>query len=172
MSEKPSIEFQIYDWVEDHFKEPDEEGDEEKNKHKLGQYIINVFGRTMEGKSVYAKVTDFTPYFYIEIPQVWYSYGDKKIKFKLQDLKKHLIEKEKKIWFKFKSTLIDIDFIKEAKKADGFTNDSNFKFARLKFNNSEGMKKFYIFFEENEVEFDNEKVKFKTYEANLPPMFR
>ena len=26
MSEKPSIEFQIYDWVEDHFIEPDEDG--------------------------------------------------------------------------------------------------------------------------------------------------
>jgi DNA polymerase elongation subunit (family B) len=173
MSEKPSIEFQIYDWVEDHFIEPDEDGDEEKNKYKMGQYIINVFGRTMEGKSVYAKVTDFTPYFYIELPQAWYSYTDKKIKMKLQTLKEYLTSKfNNKIWFKFKSTLVDIDYIKEAKKADGFTNDSNFKFARLKFNNSEGMKKFYVFFEENEVEFDFEKHKFKTYEANLPPMFR
>ena len=161
--EKPTLEFQIYDWLEDHYREPSEE-DSGSEANKLGEYIIHVFGRTMDGKSVYAKVTDFTPYFYIELPQAWYSYNKNKIKDKIDKLKEFLISKfNNKIWFKFKSTLVDIDYIPKAKKADGFTNDSNFKFARLKFNNSEGMKKFYVFFEENEVEFDFEKHKFRTY---------
>ena len=173
MTDKPSIEFQIYDWVEDHFIEENEEDNENQKKYQVGEYIINVFGRTAEGKSVYAKVLNFTPYFYIELPEKWYSYKNSKIKDKLKALKEYLIGKfNNKIWFKFKSTLIDIDYIPEAKKADGFTNENNFKFARLKFNNSEGMKKFRVYFEENEVEFDFEKHKFKTYEANLPPMFR
>jgi DNA polymerase elongation subunit (family B) len=174
MTDKPTIEFQIYDWVEDHYVEPtDEEEDENKKKYKMGEYIINVFGRTAEGKSVYAKVLNFTPYFYIELPEKWYTYSESKIKEKLEKLKEHLIGKfNNKIWFKFKTTLLDIKYIPKAKKADGFTNDSDYKFARLTFNNSDGMKKFRVFFEENDVEFDWEKIKFKTYEANLPPMFR
>ena len=30
--------------------------------------MIDVFGKTIDGKSVYCSVTDFTPYFYIEVP--------------------------------------------------------------------------------------------------------
>jgi DNA polymerase elongation subunit (family B) len=160
--EKPSIEFQIYDWVEDHFIEKENE-DSGSETNKMGVFAIHVFGRTLEGKSVYAKILDFTPYFYIELPKEWLKFDDSKIKRKLDDFKNFLIgPMNKKIWSKFKGTLLDIDFIM-AKKADSFTNDSNFKFARLKFNNADGMKKYRVFFEENEVEFDFKKYKFKTY---------
>ena len=169
--EKPTLEFQIYDWLEDHYREPSEE-DSGSEANKLGEYIIHVFGRTMDGKSVYAKVTDFTPYFYIELPQTWSALGEKKLEIKLKQFKEYLLSyNNKKVWSKFKNTLLDIESI-TAKKADGFTNDSEFKFARLKFNNSDGMKKYRVFFEENEIDFEYKKYKFKTYEANLPPMFR
>jgi DNA polymerase elongation subunit (family B) len=126
----------------------------------------------MDGKSVYAKVTDFTPYFYIELPSNWTTLDDSNIKNRLKKFKEYLLSyNNKKIWTKFKSTLIDIQLI-TAKKADGFTNDSEFKFARLIFNNADGMKKFRMFFEENEVDFEFKRYKFRTYEANLPPMFR
>ena len=172
MSEKPSLEFQIYDWVEDHFIRKDDEDSGSENINKMGEYFIHVFGRMMDGKSIYVKVLDFTPYFYIELPNEWYDFSDTKMRKKLELLKEYLIGNyNKKIWGKFKPTLLDIEYI-TAKKADGFTNESEFKFARLKFNNYDGMKKFRSFFEENEVEFDFKKYKFKTYEANLPPMFR
>lgn len=169
--EKPILEFQIYDWVEDHCldKEDDDSGSE---TNKMGKYIIHVFGRTMEGKSVYAKVTEFTPYFYIELPSTWTSLSKAKLDFKLKQFKDFLVSyNNKKVWSKFKSTLLDIELV-TAKKADGFTNDSLFTFARLKFDNSDGMKKFRMFFEENEIDFEYKKYKFKTFEANLPPMFR
>ena len=171
--DKPSIEFQIYDWVEDHYVEKNED-DSGSEMTKLGEYIIHVFGRTMEGKSVYCKILGFTPYFYIELPQHWYTYSESKLKTKLDDLYNYLIGNDnKKIWGKFKPSLLKVDLI-TAKKADTFTNDSLFKFARLIFNNSDGMKKFRVFFEENEfyLKGDSVKYKFKTFEANLPPMFR
>ena len=172
MTDKPSIEFQIYDWLEDHYIEQSED-DEESNK-KMGESIIHVFGRTLEGQSVYVKVTDFMPYFYIELPTDWINLNTLQIKIKLKDIKDYLLNYDnKKIWYKFKSTLIDIEYV-TAKKADGFTNDSNFKFAKLIFNNADGMKKFGVFFEANEIILPGnpKKYKFKTYEANLPPMFR
>ena len=173
MSNKPSLEFQIYDWVEDHHIVKNEDGyDDEDDKNKMGEYIIHVFGRMLDGKSVYAKILGFTPYFYIELPNEWYAYTEHKINLLLEEFKKYLTGNfNRKIWGKFKSTLQDIKYL-SAKKADGFTNDSNFKFARLTFNNSDGMKKYRVFFEENEIDFNFKKYKFKTYEANLPPMFR
>ena len=167
-----SIEFQIYDWMEDHYIDPNENDDDEENQNNIGLFIIHTFGRTMDGRSVYAKITGFTPYFYIELPNAWSSQPSKKIELKLKQFKDYLISSNnKKIWTKFKSTLLDIKLV-EAKKANGFTNDMEFKFARLIFNNSDGMKKFKYFLEENEIDFDFKKYKFKTYEANLPPMFR
>jgi len=167
-----SLEFQIYDWMEDHYIEKSDDDSGSENQHKMGEYIIHVFGRTLDGKSVYAKVTDFTPYFYVELPKEWVKYSDSKLELELTNFKKYITSYDnKKIWQKFKSTLLDIKLI-TARKADGFTNDSEFKFARLTFNNSDGMKKFRMFFEENEIDYNYKKLKFKTYEANLPPMFR
>jgi len=174
MSEKPSIEFQIYDWIEDHYIEKDEEDSGTEQKYKAGEFIIHAFGRTMEGKSVYAKILKFTPYFYVQLPKQWDGWSDRKLEKELECLKEHLQRYEKKIWAKFKDTLLDIDLV-EGKDASTFTNDTMFKFARLKFNNADGMKKFKVFFEENDVEYKqgkDSKLKFKTYEANLPPMFR
>ena len=49
-----ALEFQIYDFIEDHEEVlPDSDGEQKG----VGDYIIHTFGRTMEGKSVYAKVT-------------------------------------------------------------------------------------------------------------------
>jgi DNA polymerase elongation subunit (family B) len=174
MSEKPSIEFQIYDWIEDHFLEKDDEDSGTEQKYKAGEFIIHAFGRTMEGKSVYAKILKFTPYFYVQLPKQWDGWSDRKLEKELECLKEHLKRYEKKIWTKFKDTLLDIDLV-EGKDASTFTNETTFKFARLKFNNADGMKKFKVFFEENDVEYKqgkDSKLKFKTYEANLPPMFR
>ncbi|AVL94893.1 B-family DNA polymerase [Moumouvirus australiensis] len=60
-AEKEVVEFQITDW--NNYHEIDSE-DEEK-------YVIQLFGRTEDDKDVCIKVTDFTPYFYVEIPINW-----------------------------------------------------------------------------------------------------
>ena len=124
MSEKPSIEFQIYDWVEDHYIEEIEDDSGSEKQKRLGEYIIHVFGRTMDGKSVYAKILDFTPYFFIELPSNWSSWSDKKIMRELEDLQKYLTGYEnKKIWGKFKSTLISKELQSEVADLQSFIAD-------------------------------------------------
>jgi DNA polymerase elongation subunit (family B) len=166
-----ALEFQIYDFIEDH--EIDDTDTEDDHK-KLGDYIIHVFGRTEQGESVYAKITGFTPHFYISLPEEWDLLSSKDINKKLTQLKDYLLSRDnKKIWSKFKDSLIDIELIKK-KKAEGFTNEKEFNFAKLIFNNSIGMKKFSYFFD-NEIQipclFVN-PIKLKLYESNLAPMLR
>ena len=166
-----TIEFQIYDFVEDHdIVDIDTEDD-----HKpLGDYIIHVFGRTEEGKSVYTKITGFTPHFYLSLPESWEKLSKQEINKKLETMEKWFKSKEnKKIWMRHRDTLQSIDLVKR-KKAEGFTNGKEFNFARLIFNNSFGMKKF-AYLLENEIMIPgitNKPTKFKLYESNLTPMLR
>ena len=175
-----NLEFQIYDYIEDHDSIEDDDSDDKSKL--LGDYIIHVFGRTMDDKSIYAKVTGFTPYFYIELPSKWEHLSNYEIKIKLELLEKWLKSRgNNKIWSQYKETLLRIDYIK-SKKPEGFTFDlttqeeRKFNFARLVFNNSDGMKKYYYYFEKNDVPYIpnviNEPTKFKLYEANILPMLR
>ena len=174
-----TLEFQIYDWLEDHEyieecsddDESTEDSDSPKNK-QLPKFIIHTFGRTLDGKSVYSKIVNYTPYFYIGIPNSW---GPTMAKRNLKTIKKWLFSNyNKKVFKKYKSSLIDIDIV-ERKSAEGFTNDKILTFGRLIFDNSYAMRNFRKLFEENYLfipEISNKTIRFKTYEANLPPMLR
>jgi len=164
-----ALEFQIYDFTEDHETLTNDMGEE-----IMGNYIINIFGRTLEGKSVYAKVLNYTPYFYIDLPESW-GYEEKIVKKKLETLYNWLKGKEnKKIWGKYKDSLLEINLMKK-KKIEGFTNDKEFYFARLVFNNSVAMKKFSYFFDSQDIQIYSilpKPFKFKLYESNIAPMLR
>jgi DNA polymerase elongation subunit (family B) len=173
-----TIEYQIYDFLEDHEVNEEEDSDEEldssesPSEKKSRKFIIHSFGRTLEGKSVYAKIINYTPYFLIKLPVAW---SKKECKDNLKKLKTWLLSSDnRKVWDKFKSGLKDINLIQK-KSAEGFTNDRNFYFGRLIFDNSYAMRKFRLLFEENylyipEIKF--KKLRFQTFEANLPPMLR
>jgi DNA polymerase elongation subunit (family B) len=163
---KEIIEFQMYDSIEDH--DIDEEMSDEEN---VGTYIIRTFGRTSEGKSVYMKIINFTPHFYIKLPLQWTkmeatSKVDLMYKYLTSDL-------NKKIWNKFKSCLLSIDVV-ERMSAEGFTNEKKFLFGRLVFNNSIGMSKYRYLFEASLYipNVTSQSTKFITFEANLQPMLR
>ncbi len=176
-----SLEYQIYDFLEDHEminkKDSDESSEESSEVESpvnkpLPKYIIHSFGRTEKGKSVYAKIINYTPYFYIKLPQSW---KKKKKKKKIKMMKKWLISKDnRKVWERFKSGLEDIDLV-ERKMANGFTNDKLFFFGRIIFNNNYSMKKYRLLFEENYIyipQVTEGYIRFRTFEANLPPMLR
>ena len=55
--------------------------------------MIDVFGKTIDGKSVYCSVTDFTPYFYIEVPSNW---------------TEHIVKNNLKKWLKIKHQFIQL----------------------------------------------------------------
>ena len=169
-----SIEFQIYDWLEDHELEKEDDSSEENDSESNGNhyYIIHTFGRTLEGKSVYMKIVNFTPYFYIKLPERW-----------IKSIAKANVKKmfsyftsdfNKKVWSKFRPYLINMDVV-ERMSPEGFTNGKKFLFARLIFNNSIAMKKFRFLFEQSKIYIPGitkKPYQFKTYEANLPPMLR
>jgi len=167
-----SLEFQIYDYSEGH---EEIESNSEEKYNSPGDYIIHVFGRTEDDKSVYAKVTGFPPYFYIELPSSWESNNKLEIKRKLEILEKWLKSKENsKVFFIYRDTLLSIDY-KRKKKTEGFTMEKKFNFARLVFRNSDGMKKFSYMFDKNKIMIGGltkEPTKFKIYESNLAPMLR
>ena len=168
------LQFQIYDYREDNL---DLEQDDENNNTKLGDYIIHCFGRTLDDKSVYARITDYTPYFYIKFPDITQDILSKTKKLERSEYeKKLLIFFKSKIYNKkHKNMLTEVQIMK-SKCAEGFTNNIEFWFARLIFSNSIGMKKYFSYFENNKMDiyFINgiKNHAFKLYEANLPPMFR
>ena len=149
------LEFQIYDWFEDNNIDDDDD-----DENSIGEYVINIFGRCENGKSVYTKLFKYKPYFYILIPD---EYQNKSL-LELNHYKKKIFEElkdTKKIYYKYKLSLIKIELI-ESKIAEGFNNNKLLWFMKIIFNNLDGMKKYKYYLENN----------FKLYEANLPPMFR
>nr|YP_003970183.1 putative DNA-dependent DNA polymerase family B [Cafeteria roenbergensis virus BV-PW1] len=159
-----SIEFQIYDYRETHqtFE------DEDTEKEMMGEYIIQVFGRTQDGESVYAKLKDFHPRFYIKIPENWTNRHLKRMETFLKS------KDNRKIWNKDRECLVSCSMVKR-KKAYGFTNNKLYKFAVLTFTNYYACKKFASLFELNKVYIPGVTTKaitFKIYEANLTPMLR
>jgi DNA polymerase delta subunit 1 len=100
------VDFMVREWYED---------DRDNNCH------IYMFGTMDSGKSVCVDVTDFTPFFYVQIPT-----GDR------QSSSMIVNSVREKMASRYKDHLIDGKFVSR-KKADGFTNDKLFKFIRLTF---------------------------------------
>jgi DNA polymerase elongation subunit (family B) len=165
MTKKEKIEFQLYDWLEDH----DEDNDDEDTSNP-GNYIIHSFGRCADGKSVYAKITNYTPYFYILLSNRLQNKSQSYLKDFLKKLEDNF-KNNKKIYYKYKSTLKEVQLLK-LKRAEGFTNDKEYYFARLVFDNADGLKKYRYYLENNDIYIEGEKYNFKLYEANLAPMLR
>jgi len=176
-SDKESLEFQLYDWLEGHQLPVDEDGDFDEDDDLPGEFIIHSFGRCDNGKSVYAKIVGFTPYFYFLIPNKLQNKPKSQLEEMMKKIEFYFKSKDnKKVFYKFKSTLKEIQLVK-LKRAEGFTNDREFWFARLVFNNADGMKKYKSYLENNEISIPSipeltKPIKYKLYEANLPPMLR
>jgi len=170
-----NLEYQIYDWYEDHQKVIIDS--DEDDEDIPGDYIIHTFGRCINGQSVYAKITDYTPYFYILLPLSLQDKDSKVLnKFKSTFEKFIKTDKNVRIYYKYKLTLKEIEF-KKMKCCEGFTNDKEYYYLRLIFTNYDGMKKYKNYFENNDIVIPSilelqKPYKFKIYEANLPPMLR
>ena len=157
------VEFQIYDYRETH-----QTFDEDSDVETLGEYVIQVFGRTADDKSVYAKLKDFQPRFFIKVPDNW-------TKRNVTRMEKYLKSSDnRKIWKNYRECLETCSLIRR-KKAYGFTNNKLFKFVALFFTNSYACKKFASMFELGRVYIPGvttRAMKFKVYESNLTPMLR
>ena len=121
------ISFNILDWYQ---------GDEYCTEEECKSYVIRLFGRTQDDKSVSLKIEGYKPYFYIEIPNNWD-----------QQLVERFVAKLRTSCSKKKEMDDIIKYeIVERHKYYYFTAGKPFKFIRFVFNNSVMMKNFsYVF---------------------------
>jgi DNA polymerase elongation subunit (family B) len=149
-----SIIFNVLYWHEN----------DENNK-----YIIRMFGKTDKGKSVSVKVTEFIPYFYVEIPNYW---DDKTIKQFISKVKAEC-ERQDKGKFNHIKHLIKTE-TKDFHKFYYYTENKLFKFVRFVFDCSRSMKRFAKLFDN--IEFlhshDTNIREYTVYESNIDPFLR
>lgn len=137
--------------------------DKEDDKSKLN---IELYGKTINNESIFITVTNFTPYFFIELnEEIFKSNNDIK---KLKDSMKSLLG------YKIYYNLIKCDII-DKHKLYGFTAEKNFKFLRLIFNTSYSMSQ-AAYKLKNAVKIsginNNSPIKLNLYESNIEPILR
>lgn len=154
-----NLEFQIYDYRELHIKEGE-------YTSSVGEYNIQVFGRTLEGESVYCRLTGFKPRFYIKVPDNWNkTHCDKLIKW---------LKNDSPIPYNVKKGIVNGKIFKRC-DPQGFTNGRLYKFICIYFENVYSMRNVSGYFEERKISIPGllyKKKEFKLYESNLLPMIR
>ena len=157
-SKKDDIIFNVIDW-----NDLDDFDDEDDSNNFDSFYNIEAYGRTEDNKSVYLKITDFTPYFFVEIPKSW----------KKMHATKFVNFIKSKTYGKYQNALIEYD-IQKKHRLYGFTAGKRFKFLRLIFNTYEAMKKYrWIFNSKHRIPgLDTSFREYKAYEPNFPPLLR
>ena len=183
------IEFQITDWyipesdrAADHFRRkagyPRMEGDPP-------EYDICMFGSTIDGDSVFVKVTGFEPYFFVKVPEAWQTKGkaymNSQVKalentLKFEKVKRTKINYETKKREEYMSTIIPsrlIDHLVSVKviyrkEFWGFTNGELFPYIRMKVKSLalfNILKRYFL--EPTQV-----AAGLKSYESNIDPFLR
>jgi DNA polymerase elongation subunit (family B) len=150
------VDFQIIDIDSYQIEDEDEENKEE--------FMITLFGKTKNDKTVFVNVKNFKPYFYVEMDDKWSNATIHRI---VKDLKN-------KVYSKFRGGLIDWKIVKKH-KFKGFTNEEEFKFLKLVFNDYKSMRKYKYTFEQKHILRYISRmraVKFNLYESNLHPLLR
>jgi len=169
------------------------DNDDNDYSNKQMKYIINMYGVDSNSQSIYVKIHDFKPYFYIEVPETWTNtyinefkkfisqkYTDdalkfNKVKYKYDYSKLYEIRKD---YLLFKSEYLGMKIVKK-KKLYFFNNYKKFNFIRLTFSTKRALYSFKNFVD-NDVIFDfkyknkmiNINHKFAQYEANIDPCIR
>ncbi len=155
---------QILDWRTDSDIKLDEDSSEEIDDEV---YQIHLFGRTSDRKSVHINVSNFKPYFYVEIPNTWGIIQMKRFISKVNDMlsdngKEHFI-----------THLLNTKIVKKH-KFYGFTNNALFQFIQLTFRNNDTFRAYKnIFYKKIKISgLVNYPKKFEVYESNIDPLLR
>lgn len=147
------IQFQALEWLDSN-EVIEDEGNE---------YLIRIFGVTSRGFSICVNVIGFTPYFYIKVPESWTS---STLNVFLTGLQKLVQNKNSLLRAKCR--------IQKKKEFFGFTGEKLQKFARLVFDNSQGMYQYKKILSRGVLISDvSSKIQtYKLYESNFEPLLR
>ena len=166
--------FNVLDWHdfdENDINNSDSDTDSDSD-NTIKKYVIKAFGRTEDFKSVYIRIENFPPHFYVLIPETWVDNLDAKINHLVQILKSknNMLDK----------TLLKAEIVKR-KKLYGFNAGKKFNFMRLVFTNKKAMldcswifnNKIQLFSSSNNKLGITERfIKFDIYESNIDPYIR
>jgi len=147
--------------------EEDTEPSEKKRKKDNLKFIIQMFGKNEKGKTCSILVKDYTPFFYIKIPEDWDI--NKKLEFV-----NHL--KDEVLGNYYKDGLLECKLVKR-KKLYGFDGGKLHKFLVLKFANMRVYYKIRGLFYNKDRKLQlyrgfQRLCPLELYEANIPPLLR
>jgi DNA polymerase elongation subunit (family B) len=169
------LEFQIIEWHTCDENDNTDENEEEENEELNEKYTIRCFGVTNNNKSITCKITDFTPFYYIKVPE---SFNNVKLRYLINYIKDSFQMKKKinDTWCEYysKSLIESKCSIVQKKDLFGFRNGKLYKFVRLVFDNFTALNKSkYIFKNAIMINNINDKpMKYKLYESNFEPFMR
>ena len=126
-----TIDFQICDWNSYH----EIDGDDEES------YVIQIFGRTADDKDVCLKVTGFTPFFYVQIPDHWQKKQADKFIDALKNKVKWSTSNNPNYNYDVSESLM-IHRVVQKHKFYNFSKKKLFKFVMLVFKSHTGMREF------------------------------
>ena len=115
--------FQVFDWDYYH------EDDVSPNGYDIMKYVIRMYGTTEDGKKIFVKVDDFTPFLYVKLPDSW---TKSKVQILVNELKQRVDQKRVKD-LKSHSVVNRHDFWT-------FSNYKKFQFLRLVFYSWTGLR--------------------------------
>lgn len=160
---KEKLRFQIISW-EKFDKEID--GDEFNLEYK-----IYAFGVTDQHKNICVEINEFTPFFYVKIPDELQVKWDE---YKTKEVEKYIRNK----LFKLKDSLEKVSLV-EKKDIDGFTNETNYKFLKIIVKNEKSFTrcKYILVPGQNRpkpviLSISQKNLDFKLYEGNIEPFIR
>lgn len=154
------LEFQVLDW--DYYHE-DDDGDEGES---LKKYVIRLYGMSRDNKSVFVKVKEYAPHFYVEIPKDW---PKPKVMMLIEIVKEEIRKYKPEHISSLKSwDLVDKHIFWE------FTNYKLFKFIRLIFHSYDGFRTFANVFNRkiSDIKLGHGAKKFRVFESNIEPLLR
>ena len=160
-----SLEWTGYDKCDDEENSDcssDEEVDYEQ-RYKDGRYLIRIYGVTAKSNSVCLSIDDFTPYFFVKIPQYW----------KNDEVRRLVNYIKFSIAAKYKGSIKSADIV-ERKEFYGFTNNKQFKFVRFVFQSQGCMRAVARVFQQplRISSISSKPLFLKLYESNIDPFIR
>ena len=168
---KGTIEAKITDWYCSNeirstlgtASSSEDEEDPEAKRYKSfdREYVIRIFATTKRGTSIGINVFNYTPHFFVEVPE--------KIaqnKYKLSGM---VAKIKGKMARTTRENLLAFDVVRR-KNLYGFTNNKMFPYLRLVFKDTTSMNGALRALRENEIY--GESFKDKIFESNIPPFLR
>lgn len=178
------LEFQVTEWnpyheIENYKKirrsvsDDSDDSDSEDAPQLVDKYAIQMFGRTADDKDVCIKVTDFHPYFYVEIPKTWGSFQITKFIEHIKMKVKSRTRGNPNYNFDVSSSLLSNKTVYR-RRFYNFYGKEQFKFLKLEFLSQTGMREYSNTLMRRHHIFGvtNGETHFQRYESNIEPHIR